>query len=174
MDSNENHRRKRNNSFDASIDRKHIENIIQILEQIMQQSFLDLTNDMVEPGILYIYGFNLHIKDDGSANIEVITHQQFDNSQQPLKFNDINKKDSSPDYLEYYDSVAITAEISDLNQPHLSVTANDRQIIITIDEDHWNFQKTIDLPCFVDSETMQYTYHNGILDILIKKRYLLR
>ncbi len=145
-----------------------------IIEGIMQQAFHDLTNQDLESGVIYAYGFHVHIGKDDTSHIQLNTLEFFDSINMPFKFTEFTKKDHHFDYIEYFDSIAITIEVSAVAKENISITAQDKQVIITMTEKNWNYREEISLPCSVDSSSIYYTYKNGILDIILRKEYLLR
>lgn len=142
------------------------------VERIMQKAFKDLTMDNLKPGNKYTYGFNIQIKDDGTLHIERVEDCIKKKSHPLMRFNGENEADPIFDCIEYVDSISVTTEIFGVDKDDIQISVQERQLVIDINQEKWRCKESIQLPCAINTAKINYTYNNGILDIILKKKYL--
>ena len=172
MRPDDDNQRKKKKPLDKSKKQNEYNKVFQMMEQLMQKAFLDLTDDSLRPGFYYTYGFNIHINKDGIPHIEQVGDYPSKSSFKPMRFSDVNERDSVYDFIEYYDSVSVTTELFGIKRDDIQISIHNQQLIIAVDDDNSKYQETVHLPVKVNADSIHYTYNNGILDISIKKKYL--
>lgn len=168
MISNDDENKNANNSKKQ----KDFNRIFFAVERIMQKAFKDLTMHNLKPGNVYTYGFNIQIKDDGTPHIKKVEDYKSKKSHPLMRFDDSNDSNPVFDCIEHADSVTVTTEIFGVDKEDIRISIHGKQLVIDIDQDNWRCKESIELPCAVNPQMIKYTFNNGILDIIMKKKYL--
>lgn len=169
MNSDDKEHHNKENSFEnkkTEVDYKKIHNVIQ---HVLEQALRDLTLDELKPGRSYQYGFNLHIKNDGTPLVEEFGKYPEKEIFSLSKI--INVGDNEPfiDTVEYPDFISITAEVFGIKKRDLNIAVHPKKLMIIGDSVHADIYKTIKLPTQVNPLSIQYSLKNGVLDIELQK-----
>jgi HSP20 family protein len=138
----------------------------------MQKAFKDLTMDNLKPGVVYTYGFNLRIEDDGTPHIGNVDDYHPRKPHPLMRYKEVGEEEPIFDCIEYFDSITITTEIFGVEKEDIQISVKKNKLVIDIDQEDWLCKQTIDLPCDVLPKSVKYTFNNGVLDINLKKKFL--
>ena len=72
--------------------------------------------------------------------------------------------------LEAEDHVAITLELPGVEKEDINMEILEESMKIDVDTEIRKYHKEIKLPENLDTDTIEATYKNGVLDIVIKRR----
>jgi HSP20 family molecular chaperone IbpA len=77
--------------------------------------------------------------------------------------------DPSIDIIEWDKTVSITTEIHECSEKDIDLEITENKVIIRVDAKEGKYCNEVELPCDIDVDSAIISYHNGILDIELKK-----
>lgn len=167
----DNDRKNKKNSNDST-KKMDYDKIFFAVDRLMKLAFRDLTERNLKPGTVYTYGFKIQMTDEGIPRIEKVNNYKNKKSHPLMRFNDSKDEEPVFDFIEYFDTITITTELFGVDKNDIQLSLRGQQLIINIDQAQWKCKETIDLPCAVKSQTIRYTFKNGVLDIEMEKKFL--
>jgi len=77
--------------------------------------------------------------------------------------------DPSIDIIEWDKTISITTEIPGCSEKDIDLEITADKVIIKVDTEESKYYNEVELPCNIDVVSAIISYHNGILDIELKK-----
>ena len=77
--------------------------------------------------------------------------------------------DPSIDIIEWDKTISITTEIPGCSEKDIDLEITADKVIIKVDTEESKYYNEVELPCNIDVDSAIISYHNGILDIELKK-----
>jgi len=74
------------------------------------------------------------------------------------------------DIIDGEGDVSVTVEIPGVKKKDIDLYLTEDSLEITVDSNVLNYHRLLNLPCDVDVETVESTYRNGVLDVVVKKK----
>lgn len=112
-----------------------------------------------------VYGYSVTIGPDGKPKV-----QEFGNVKsgegKPWKAVQ-GKREPLVDVVSSGKEVRVIAEMPGVNKEDISVTVNERSMVISVDKEQRGYYKELDLPGVVDPNGAKSTYNNGILEVTV-------
>ena len=112
-----------------------------------------------------VYGYSVTIGPDGKPVV-----REFGNvrSGEGTPWKAIQDKREPPvDVLSSDKEVRVIAEMPGVRKEDISVTVNEKSMVISVDTEERGYYKELDLPGIVDPKGARSTYNNGILEVTI-------
>jgi len=113
----------------------------------------------------FVYGFSMRTGQDGRPVFQRFG-EAVGNSES--MGNGVSRELLS-DIIERGDTISVTVELPGIEKDDIDVDIEGRRMTIKIDDQHRRIRKEIELPCGVDEESVQATFRNGVLDIVLNK-----
>lgn len=157
-----NDEKRRKHPFDDSFgffDREW-ERIREMMDMMTERPPRD--RESLEP---FVYGFSMRTGQDGRP-----VFQRFGDAvgNGESVGNGVSREPLS-DIIERGDTISVTVELPGIEKDDIDVDIEGRRMTIKIDDQHRRIRKEIELPCGVDEESVQATFRNGVLDIVLNK-----
>jgi len=73
------------------------------------------------------------------------------------------------DVHEYEDEIRVVADIPDTSQDEIDIQCDGRVLAIRAARDPRPFRTRIDLPAYVDDQSAQMSYNNGVLEVTLDR-----
>jgi HSP20 family protein len=112
-----------------------------------------------------VYGYSVTIGPDGKPVV-----REFGNVRRgegrPLKAIQ-DKREPLVDVVSSDKEVRVIAEMPGVNKEDISVTVNEKSMVVSVDREDRGYYKELDLPGIVDPKGARSTYNNGILEVTI-------
>lgn len=148
------------------IDRE-FERMREYMDMLMRKAMQgELETDHQGP---YVYGFTARIGPDGKPKLEEFgntIHRRASPDEPPS----IGEREPLTDVIESEDELAITLEIPGVEKDDIDLTVTDDKVSINVDTPQRRYFKEIPLNVDVDANSVKATYHNGVLDLTLKRR----
>jgi len=112
-----------------------------------------------------VYGYSVTIGPDGKPVV-----REFGNvrSREGKPWKAIqDKREPLVDVVSSGKEVRVIAEMPGVNKEDISVTVNERSMVISVDRKDRGYYKELDLPGLVDPKGAKSTYNNGVLEVTI-------
>jgi HSP20 family protein len=116
----------------------------------------------------FTHYLNTNILPVWSPKIQEINPRHFNTGDKELK--NIVEGEGSIDIMEGEEDVSVTVEIPGVEKKDIDLYLTEESLEITVDGNILNYHRLLNLPCDVDVETVESTYKNGVLDIVVKKK----
>jgi len=160
--------RKRRDPFDFFGIDDEFEHMFRKTERIFESTFKDFNFEQVEPGKLFVHGFNVSIGPNGKTKIK-----EFGNN--PKKIDErktvyYDEREPLTDVIECDHDIFVTVEIQGVEKYDVNLNVTEFSIDINVNSPNRKYHKKIDLPCAVIPNKSKATYKNGILDIAIERK----
>ena len=160
---------KKDDQFDRLKEQRNRRKILNELHHHLKKTFYDISLRDLEPGDSYRYGIDVFVGKDGVPYLN-----EFGDYQQKEFFSlkdliDFSENQSLFDIMESNKFITVTTEIFGVDENDIFVAVHNFKLIIAVNNKNWQFHKSINLPSTVKSESISYTYRNGVLDIIIEK-----
>ena len=117
----------------------------------------------------FVYGFSVRVGPDGIPHVQQFGDTRF---RKGPKYSDEQGGEREPltDIIEAEDHVAITLELPGVEKEDINMEIEEETLIIDVDTESRKYHKELKLPENLDSESIEATYKNGVLDIVIKRK----
>lgn len=127
----------------------------------MQRRFERMFSDLEENGDVRTYGYTMYRGPDGVPHVH-----EYGNTvgQRGL----IGTGEPLTDVAVDGDSVILTMEIPGVKKEDIQLTGGEDSVTVSVDDPSRKFERTVSLPCRVDTESAAASYNNGILEIRMR------
>jgi len=169
MNSDDKKHRNKENSFENKKRRLDYKKVHHVMQHVLEQALRDLILDELKPGRSYQYGFNLHMKDDGTPSVEEFGRYPEKEIFSLSKIIEMDDNEPFVDMVEYQDFISVTTEIFGIEKKDVYIAVQDKKLMIIGNADHESIHKTIHLPAQVNPLSVRYSLKNGVLDIEFQK-----
>lgn len=82
---------------------------------------------------------------------------------------DVSEREPLYDVIEGEAEITITVELPGAKQEDIYLRATDRSLAVDVSSSK-RYWKLIELPEAVEAESLRWTFHNGVLDVMLRKR----
>ena len=114
---------------------------------------------------LYFYEFPLFITPTRMSYINGFGNIIYSDNHRQI----IETKEPLVEVIESDKTVSITSELLGVLKENIELEIKQDTVIIKVNNERENYYKKVELPCNVDVDSAIISYHNGILDIELKK-----
>lgn len=73
------------------------------------------------------------------------------------------------DTHEYDDEIRVVVDIPDANRENIDVQCDGRALAIRVSSEPHPFVKRVDLPAYVDAQSVRTSFNNGVLEITLDR-----
>ncbi len=112
-----------------------------------------------------VYGYSVTIGPDGKPVVREFGNVRSGEGTPWKAIQD--KREPLVDILSSDKDVRVIAEMPGVRKEDISVTVNEKSIVISVDTEERGYYKELDLPGIVDPKGARSTYNNGILEVTI-------
>lgn len=113
----------------------------------------------------FVYGFSMRTGPNGRPQIREFgnTAPSFDVDQKVME------REPLTDIIEKEDSIAVTVELPGVEKDEIDLGVNEDSLRINVDAENRKYYKELTLPSSIAPDSVNATYKNGVLDIVLKK-----
>jgi HSP20 family protein len=117
----------------------------------------------------FVYGFSFRLGPDGIPHFEPFGNTTFG---KPFTTDKTTETSREPltDIIEAEDHITITMELPGVEKKDIDLEAQEDNLIINVDTATRKYHKELKLPEKLDLDSINPTYKNGVLDIVIKRK----
>jgi len=112
-----------------------------------------------------VYGYSVTIGPDGKPVVREFGNVRSGEGKSWKAIQE--KREPLVDVVSSGKEVRVIAEMPGVNKEDISVTVNDRSMVISVDKENHGFYKELELPGVVEPKGAKSTYNNGILEVTI-------
>jgi HSP20 family protein len=112
-----------------------------------------------------VYGYSVTIGPDGKPVVREFGNVRSGEGRPWKAIQD--KREPLVDVVSSGKDVRVIAEMPGVNKEDISVTVNEKSLVISVDREDRGYYKKLDLPDIVDPKGARSTYNNGILEVTI-------
>ncbi|HYB07535.1 MAG TPA: archaeal heat shock protein Hsp20 [Nitrososphaerales archaeon] len=112
-----------------------------------------------------VYGYSVTIGPDGKPVVREFGNVRSGEGTPWKAIQD--KREPLVDILSSDKDVRVIAEMPGVKKEDISVTVNEKSMVISVDTEERGYYKELDLPGIVDPKGARSTYNNGILEVTI-------
>jgi HSP20 family protein len=164
-------RRRRKNPFDFLND-KEFEQIFKEMKRMFESnSFQEMIEKMLHDSLgsnkHFIHGLNINIMPIVRPKPERYSSPQLKNPQGKTTSSRVNEP--LLDIIKGDKEIAVTVEIPDIEKEDIDLNATENTLELIVNNPKSKYHKLLNLPCSIKPRTMESTYKNGVLDIVIKR-----
>jgi len=156
-------RRERDDWFDEFFGRE-FEMFDEIIERMMRdfdELFRRATSGEFKP---IIRGFSVRIGPDGKPEI-----REF-GTKPPIR-EDIEERKPLIDVIETDDEIQVIAEMPGVNKEDIELNASETSLEIKAEGESRKYYEVVSLPAEVIPDSARARYNNGVLEVVLKKKY---
>ncbi len=113
-----------------------------------------------------IRGFSIRIGPDGKPEIK-----EFGTKSEKIIKEGIEERKPLIDVIETDDEVQVIAEMPGVNKEDIDLSASEKSLEIRAEGENRRYYEVVDLPCEVIPESAKARYNNGVLEVVLKKKY---
>lgn len=140
------------------------------MEKYMGHIFKDTMSGKLpspEKGGPYVYGWSLRVGPDGKPHFQEFGNVPRASGAEPRQL--LERREPLVDVMEEDDAISVTAEVPGVDKKDIDLEITGDTLTIKVDKDERKYYKEVKLPSEVDVDSAKASYHNGILDIELKK-----
>ncbi len=82
---------------------------------------------------------------------------------------DVSEREPLYDIIDGDSEITVTVELPGVRQEDIYLRATDRSLAVDVSSSK-RYWKLIELPEPVEADSMRWTFHNGVLDVSLRKR----
>jgi HSP20 family protein len=156
--------------------RRTKEFVDKIFYQIMKQ-FEEILEELDDnPDNMKVYGFNIEVGPDGIPKIYRFGDVKHSEEMYPVTHGDEGEEmEPLIDVYDEGDTVKIIVELPGISEEDIDITPIDnKHILIETFKLGRRFRKVVELPTEVVANSVKTLYRNGVLEIVVKKKLLLK
>ena len=112
-----------------------------------------------------VYGYSVTIGPDGKPVVREFGNVRRGEGRPAKAIQD--KREPLVDVISSGKEVRVIAEMPGVNKEDISVTVNEKSVVISVDREDRGYYKELDLPGLVDPKGARSSYNNGILEVTI-------
>lgn len=112
----------------------------------------------------YVYGFTMHTGPDGKPVFE-----EFGNVPKSGKSHIPGEREPLVDVIDGKEEVTVIAELPGVDKKDIDLKADDSSLTISVKDRSCRYYKELDLPSYVDPDSITAQYKNGILEVKLKR-----
>ena len=112
-----------------------------------------------------VYGYSVTIGPDGKPVVREFGNVRSGEGRSWKAIQD--KREPLVDVVSSGKEVRVIAEMPGVSKEDISVTVNDRSMVISVDREDRGYYKELDLPGVVDPKGAKSIYNNGVLEVTI-------
>ncbi len=112
-----------------------------------------------------VYGYSVTIGPDGKPVVREFGNVRSGEGRPWKAVQD--KREPLVDVVSSEKEVRVIAEMPGVKKEDISVTVNEKSMVISVDSEDRGYYKELDLPGIVDPKGAKSTYNNGILEVTI-------
>jgi HSP20 family protein len=112
-----------------------------------------------------VYGYSVTIGPDGKPVVREFGNVRSGEGRPWKAIQD--KREPLVDVVSSEKEVRVIAEMPGVRKEDISVTVNEKSIVISVDKEDRGYYKELDLPGIVDPKGARSNYNNGILEVTI-------
>lgn len=112
-----------------------------------------------------VYGYSVTIGPDGKPVVREFGNVRSGEGKSWKAIQD--KREPLVDVVSSGKEVRVIAEMPGVRKEDISVTVNERSVVISVDKEDRGYYKELDLPGVVDPKGAKSNYNNGILEVTI-------
>ncbi len=123
----------------------------------------------------FVYGYSFSVGSDGKPVI-----REFGNVKPHMGAGPFGaarpqlsvKEEREPlvDTIVHDDSVKVVAELPGVEKSDISLNCNGRKLTLKVETEKRRYHKDLELPVEVDPDTSKASYHNGVLELTLKRK----
>ncbi len=110
-----------------------------------------------------VYGYSVTIGPDGKPVVREFGNVKSGEGKPVKAIQD--KREPLVDVVSTGKEVRVIAEMPGVRKEDISVTVNEKSVVISVDTGERGYHKELDLPGIVDPKGAKSTYNNGILEV---------
>jgi HSP20 family protein len=112
-----------------------------------------------------VYGYSVTIGPDGKPVVREFGNVRSGEGKSWKAVQD--KREPMVDVVSSPKEVRVIAEMPGVSKEDISVTVNERSVVISVEREDRGYYKELDLPGVVDPKGAKSTYNNGVLEVTI-------
>ncbi|ADC64400.1 heat shock protein Hsp20 [Ferroglobus placidus DSM 10642] len=112
-----------------------------------------------------VRGFSIRIGPDGKPEI-----REF-GTKPVIREAGVEERKPLVDVIETDDEVQVIAEMPGVSKEDIEVNASETKLEIKAEGENRRYYEVVDLPAEVDPESAKARYNNGVLEVILKKKY---
>jgi HSP20 family protein len=112
-----------------------------------------------------VYGYSVTIGPDGKPVVREFGNVRSGEGRPWKAIQD--KREPLVDVVSSGKEVRVIAEMPGVNKEDISVTVNEKSMVISVDREDRGYYKELELPGIVEPKGARSTYNNGILEVTI-------
>ena len=113
----------------------------------------------------FVRGFSIRIGPDGKPEI-----REFGTKPEAVKAG-IEERKPLVDTMETDEEVHVIAEMPGVNKEDIDLNASETTLEIKAEGESRKYFEVVELPCEVIPESAKARYNNGVLEVILKKKY---
>lgn len=112
-----------------------------------------------------IRGFSIRIGPDGKPEIREFGTKEI------REIRGIEERKPLVDVIETDDEVQVIAEMPGISKDDIELKATEKSLEIKAEGESRKYYEVVDLPAEVDPDSAKARYNNGVLEVILKKKY---
>jgi HSP20 family protein len=115
----------------------------------------------------FVRGFSIRIGPDGKPEIK-----EFGTKFEAMRGETgIEERKPLIDVMETDEEVHVIAEMPGVNKEDIDLNASEKSLEIKAEGENRKYYETVELPAEVDPDSAKARYNNGVLEVVLKKKY---
>ena len=112
-----------------------------------------------------VYGYSVTVGPDGKPVVREFGNVRRGGGTPWKELQD--KREPLIDVVGSKEDVRVIAELPGVNKEDISITVNEKSVVISVDTEARKYYKELDLPASVDPRGARSTYNNGVLEVTL-------
>lgn len=165
-------RRRGKKPFD-SISDKEFERIFDEMQKLFESTnFKEMIEEMLRGSLgsdkRFIHSLNINIVPMGKPKTQGFGKHPLKKPQGTQRGHE--EREPLTDIIEGDKEISITIEIPSVEKEDIDLNVTDDTLEIMVNNPKRKYHKLLNLPCNVKPKTMETTYKNGVLDVVIQRK----
>ncbi len=123
----------------------------------------------------FVYGYSFSVGSDGKPVIREFGNVKPQMGAGPFgaarpKLAVKEEREPLVDTIVHDDAVKVVAELPGVDKSDISLNCNGRNLTLKVETEKRRYYKDLELPVEVDPDTSKASYHNGVLELTLKRK----